>query len=88
VSTRQFGFVSLFAAAVLAEVHQLSMRQIESILTESQAESFCFDESSFAWRDLSANNTQIVAARRRGLLSFGSCSFEEPVAGLVSVDPH
>jgi hypothetical protein len=85
LQTRWFGFLSLFAAVVLAEVHNLSVPQIESILTESQAKAknFRFDESSFTWRDLAVSSTQIAAARQRGLLSFGSCSFDEPVAGLV-----
>jgi hypothetical protein len=85
LQTRWFGFLSLFAAVVLADVHNLAVPQIESILTESQAkaENFRFDETSFTWRDLAVSSTQIAAARRRGLRSFGSCSFEEPVAGLV-----
>lgn len=83
LQTRWHGFLSLFAAVALAEAHHLSVPEVELILTESQADSFHFDESSFAWRHHSVSNRQIAAARRSGLRSFGSCSFDEPVAGLL-----
>ena len=81
--TRSFGFVSLFAAATLAEVHKLPQPQIDEILQESSAENLRFHVTNFAWREISASNSQIAAARQRGPLSFGSCSFEEPIAGLI-----
>jgi hypothetical protein len=78
----RFGFLNLFAASVLAKSHELPPERIEPILQESDGSAFKFAENSFAWRDLSATCDQIAAARRQSLISFGSCSFDEPLAGL------
>jgi hypothetical protein len=77
--TFHFGFLSLFAASVLAQVHELDAQQIQDILQETDIGKFCFEDDGFAWRDFSANNGQIAWARKTSLVSFGSCSFEEPV---------
>lgn len=78
----RFGFVNLFAAAVLADVHGFPPSQVEAILQDAEAANFHFTEDAFAWRQLSASKEQIAAARNTSLISFGSCSFDEPVAGL------
>jgi len=78
----RFGFLSLIAAAVLAQVHNLTAAQIQPILEETHADRFRFSDSGFSWQTITANRDQIAAARDRSMVSFGSCSFAEPIEGL------
>jgi hypothetical protein len=79
------GFVNLFAAAVLAKVHGLRSAQIEPIVDDRDAAHFRFAGDRLTWGKLSVTSEQITAARSHGLRSFGSCSFDEPIAGLRSL---
>ena len=40
---------------------------------------FEFDDDGVTWRDYRVNTAEIEAVRRRLGVSFGSCSFTEPV---------
>jgi hypothetical protein len=82
VQARMHGFVNLFAAVVLARAHNLVETALASILNDDTGADFSFTEQGLRWRDLSAGLAAITEARREGILSFGSCSFEEPVADL------
>ena len=64
----RFGFMNLFAAAVLAGVHDLEAAQVEQILADCEASHFRFDTDRLAWRELAAETEQIAAARREGLV--------------------
>lgn len=85
VGTKMHGFLNLFGAAVLAHAHDLDANSIGCILNDEQAEHFRFDEDSFCWQNVSAQASEIDAARREFAHSFGSCSFEEPVADLQAL---
>jgi hypothetical protein len=52
------------------------------VLHECDPESFDFSDDELSWRGRRLMTEQIAAARREFAHSFGSCSFEEPVAGL------
>jgi hypothetical protein len=79
------GFVNVLAAAVLVELHHLPEMEVQSILEDENVSSFEFGEQALRWRSRSATVEQISLARSRSLLSFGSCSFDEPVGGLRSL---
>jgi hypothetical protein len=78
------GFLNVFAGAVLARSHRLDASQLMPVLEEAVPEAFAFSESGLSWRGHAATTDQIVAARRFAL-SFGSCSFEEPIQDLISL---
>jgi len=78
VGTKMHGFINVFGAGLLAHANGLDLQEIRSILEEEDPMNFKFDETGFAWKDIRADNTQIMRARNRGLVSFGSCSFDEP----------
>lgn len=78
----QYGFLNVIAAAVLSTTHELECSQIVPILEESSVNSFSFNDTAFAWRDLAATGIQIEHARHASMRSFGSCSFDEPRDGL------
>jgi hypothetical protein len=78
---RMFGFLNVFAAAVFAQAH-VHERLLAELVEEERAEAIRFTDDSLTWRDRTATTTQIARARASLGLAFGSCSFEEPAAGL------
>ena len=77
VQTKMHGFLNVFGAGVLAVIKNLTVEQIQSILEDEDSDSFVFDEAGFAWKDLRVATSGILQARQQ-ILSFGSCSFDEP----------
>jgi hypothetical protein len=74
------GFLNVFTAAAFAFLKQ--DRYIASILEERDARGFEFGEARLAWHGHEATRGQIQQFRDNFLLSFGSCSSEEPIAEL------
>jgi hypothetical protein len=72
------GFVNLFAAGVFAHAHGLDTERIQAVLTDNDPAHFRFDDSGLRWGDRYVPTPDIAAARRDAVLSFGSCSFDEP----------
>jgi hypothetical protein len=79
------GFLNVFVAAVLAHASRLDAGRLLPILEETSPDAFTFADSHLAWRDASATLDQVTAARTIAR-AFGSCSFEEPVADLKSLN--
>ena len=69
------GFVNLFMAAALPQ-------HAETILVETDARAFEFGHDSAAWRGHAVATEDLIRIRSEFAISFGSCSFEEPVADL------
>jgi hypothetical protein len=75
------GFVNVFVAA--ASAWQGAERAVVlDVLDEADARAFQFFDDELRWRNRSVTTAQILAARRDFAHSFGSCSFEEPLADL------
>jgi len=74
----QFGFLNLLAAATLATVDEIDERGIRNILQDEQPRSFCFGADEFRYNEYQVTNDQIRQARLQSMISFGSCSFEQP----------
>lgn len=77
VKTKMHGFLNVFGAGVLAVANNLSQEQIQSIIEDEDPNHFVFDKTGFGWKDLRVVNSEIVRARQQ-IISFGSCSFDEP----------
>jgi len=77
VQTKMHGFLNVFGAGVLAVTNNLSVEQIKTILEDEDSASFVFDEAGFAWKDLRVATSGVLHARQQ-VVSFGSCSFDEP----------
>lgn len=69
------GFINLFMAAVFAH-------EAEHVLVEEDPSAFRFDDDIASWRDHSVALDHIRRVRSEFAISFGSCSFEEPVQDL------
>lgn len=79
------GFLNLFLATGFARAGY-KPTLLEEILEDEFEESFEFTESGVAWHDdyfLSA--WQLSFLREKSISSFGSCSFDEPIADLREI---
>jgi|SRR5579884_2412849 hypothetical protein len=76
------GFLNIFAAACFAHSGLRDEAELADILEQQLLHQLRFDDGGIAWRDKRVGAEQIRAARANLALSFGSCSFEEPVADL------
>lgn len=72
------GFLNVFVAGVLAWARGLGRDQLVPVLSDMEPQDFQFDDEGLRWRDCRATTEEVRAARRAGVTSFGSCSFEEP----------
>jgi hypothetical protein len=85
VQARMHGFVNVFLAGVLVYARNLSIRQLCSLLDDDKPEHFSFTHKAATWGKHRATTAEIAAARRDFVLSFGSCSFDEPREDLRSL---
>ncbi|MBX3358956.1 MAG: hypothetical protein KF745_11080 [Phycisphaeraceae bacterium] len=76
------GFLNVFMAACFARSASVPHTEIESILAETDPSRFRFSDTSAAWRNRQIDATEIEGIRDSFALSFGSCSFDEPVEDL------
>lgn len=75
------GFVNLFFAGCALHAGALEPSRVAAVLAEEDARAFVVDPTHLAWRDSRIEAKQVAAARER-CVSFGSCSFAEPVNDL------
>lgn len=69
------GFVNVFLAAAMPG-------SATPILREENARAFGFDDGGVWYRDLRVTTEELERVRTHYAISFGSCSFEEPIAEL------
>ncbi len=76
------GFLNLFLMTGFArEGYRASL--LEDVMEEEFDEVFRVSDQSISWRnEYRLNLWQIEALRKKGIHSFGSCSFDEPIADL------
>jgi hypothetical protein len=85
VETKMHGFLNVLGAAVLAAEHRWDTNQTAIMLDEENADSFLFTDDFFAWREWRID-TKRLQYRRRFVVSFGSCSFDEPRVDLRALN--
>jgi hypothetical protein len=76
------GFVNFFLACALLHARAIDQDAAARLLDEADPAAFDFGDDRAAWRGRSADLDAIARARQHFALSYGSCSFEEPVADL------
>lgn len=77
-SARMHGFLNFFLAAVAA-YEGADQGRITSMLEDGDRTGFCATTDEIRWRDDSFSIERIQSMRERFAVSFGSCSFEEPI---------
>ncbi len=79
-----FGFLNLFLAAAFMS-HGLNSTDAVRLLEESDPSSLRVTEETVEWRGRRLGAGEIAAARGRTIVSFGSCSFTEPLGDLAAL---
>jgi hypothetical protein len=79
-----YGFLNLFVAAALLYTGESEDTALAS-LEDSDPSAFSFSDDAIQWREKPIALEQIVNFRSRFGISFGSCSFREPVDELASL---
>jgi hypothetical protein len=69
------GFINVFLAAAMTD-------HAEEIVREEDPHAFAFDDEGARWRDQKVSTHALMVMRNDFALSFGSCSFEEPINDL------
>ncbi len=79
VETEMFGFFNIFlAAALLFANPDHRDAEVLSVLTETDAGAFTFDDDGASVGSIRVSLEAIVRAREVFAVSYGSCSFDEP----------
>ena len=80
------GFMNVFAAGILAYTSNLDETEIIEVLTDEDPYEFLFTENGLTWNENEITIGEIKAAREKLMLSYGSCSFDEPIDDLRSLE--
>ncbi len=86
VETEQFGFFNIFIAAIFAYADLVTEDELPALLTEQNASAFEFHAEAIGWNGRHADIDTVDDARLMFAASFGSCSIDEPVEALRSLD--
>lgn len=79
------GFLNMFLAAGFARAGYKPII-LEEILEDEFEESFEFTDNGVSWHgDYFLNTWQLGFLREKSIVSFGSCSFDEPIADLQEI---
>ena len=76
-----FGFLNVLVAAALAR-RGASEDDLVAVLESERGSEFRFSDDELRWRTLRLPRQELVESHATFALSFGSCSFEEPVLDL------
>jgi hypothetical protein len=81
---KMYGFLNVFIAATLVYAGESDDTALAA-LQEEDPLAFSFSDDAIVWRDKRIDADQIQAARADFAISFGSCSFREPVDEIESL---
>ena len=80
------GFLNMFLMTAFAR-YGFKPIVLEQILMDESPRNFKFDENGVWWRNEHfLNNAQLERVRRTNIISFGSCSFTEPIEDLQELE--
>ena len=77
------GFINLICAMALLR-SGVKVEEAERVLAEEDVEAWSLTSESLAWRSFGWSADQL-SETRKGFVSFGSCSFEEPIRDLEAL---
>lgn len=81
---KMYGFLNVFLAATIVYEGEAEETALAA-LQEEDPFAFSFSDDAIVWRDKRFGTEQIQASRTNFAISFGSCSFREPVDELESL---
>lgn len=80
------GFLNVFGAGIFAYACNLDEDETLQILTEEDPYAFHFTEEGVEINDLLVSNDDIIRSREKFMLSYGSCSFDDPINDLKTME--
>ncbi|MEE2908438.1 MAG: hypothetical protein VX527_11490 [Planctomycetota bacterium] len=83
IPAHQQGFLNVFAAAVVVDSHKIDEDQVVELL--DLIEGFSFEDDHMKVGDYKLSREQIEEARAGLAISFGCCSWEDPLADLQAL---
>jgi hypothetical protein len=75
------GFFNLFLSACILR-QNLNSSIVHKLMNETTSENFVFEEDSISWNNQFLSVQDISQSRLKNAISFGSCSFSEPIEDL------
>ncbi len=75
------GFLNLFLSAAFLR-QNLNNTFVHELMADTSAEDLRFDDTKIYWKKHELDVQQVLLMRKRGAISFGSCSFIEPIEEL------
>lgn len=79
-----YGFLNVFLIAAFLAAG-MNVDESMQVLIEESPEAFQFDDSGIDWRGRRLTGESLARAREELAISFGSCSFEEPIDELKAM---
>lgn len=79
------GFVNVFLGAAIARTLRGDVETITRVLDETDPSAFSFTDDAARWRNTTIETAQLAHARESFALSYGSCSFDEPIADMKTL---
>ncbi|MGH7527730.1 MAG: hypothetical protein ACREMX_13615 [Gemmatimonadales bacterium] len=79
-----FGFLNLFLAAGFVRTG-MADADLARLLEDGSVEAFRFGSDGVSWQGRQLDREALRRTRQDGIISFGSCSFTEPIADLRSL---
>jgi len=86
LDTEMHGFLNVFGTAALASEHGFETADLQRVLLDENPDHFQFLKEAFGWRDHTVSLDGLRHARETLAVSFGSCSFEEPLDHLREME--
>lgn len=84
--SRMFGYLNLFAAVGVLRAGG-DLAEAVSALVDDDPTAIHMDEAALVWRDREIDLSGLASLRQESFVSFGSCSFREPIDELGAADP-
>lgn len=76
------GFLNVFIAAALVRVRRADEGEAAAVLEARDASEFKFTDEGVRWRGRFVESAELARVREAFALSYGSCSFDEPIDDL------
>jgi hypothetical protein len=83
---KEFGFLNVFVAATLSCRKRLAEGDLAGVLLDGNLDAFGFTDDSLRYGEIEVATEQVEQTRQRLAISFGSCSFEEPLEHLQALN--
>lgn len=78
---KMYGYLNVFLAAAFLK-EGMSVEEIVNLLEEESRDAFRFDDEGVSWRSHRLDVNSLKKVRETVAMSFGSCSFREPMEDL------